>query len=114
MDISKLKAKKDGVWFAPDINGEPLGIEFLVVGRNTDEYIRRAKLLANKNAKKLDMVEEGLSLLCACVKDWKGIEDGGVSLECTLENKRKFFDDPQLFYIREMIEQFIADDSNFL
>jgi hypothetical protein len=120
MDLKKVAISQSGVWFKPDfVDGSPLDIEFLVVGRNSDAYARIAKKYSaqamrdkNKFADKID--EMTTDILCACVLDWKSLEMDGQTFACTPENKRTLFGNNEYKWLVSKIDEFIADDSNFL
>jgi len=55
---------------------------------------------------------EGLELLADLTVDWQGIELDGESLKCTRENCVKVYG--RFSWIREQVDEFIADRANFL
>lgn len=104
------------------VTGEPLytkegqPIVMRVLGADSREFRAAIAAAAERNANKkrmsLDAAEAGaIDLLSKLVTGWKGIEWEGKALEFTLENVRMFL--TKFPPIRQQIDQFIADRSNF-
>lgn len=70
--------------------------------------VKRKKL--NISAEQMDA--QALALTVAATADWENIELEGETLECTPENAKKLYKDYP--WIREQVEEFMADRANFL
>jgi len=124
MDLNKFTntdKANDGQWLElEDIEtSEPMDVHIKLAGSDSDAYkkeLRRQqdkaikKGIKNKTAEQFD--NEGISLLVACTLDWKNIEINGDVLECTPENARWIYKNAPM--IREQVDEFVGDRSNFL
>lgn len=116
MDIGQFKADasliESGVW----IKG-PEGSEFLIRSADSKAYRRAlAKLARNEQSAKLRKKPElQLQLTIQAMAqeiliDWRGIEDQGKPLPCTLENKVLLLGVTEL---RSLISEEAQDIANF-
>lgn len=120
MDLNSLTEAivDEGVWFTPSFpDGSKGDFDFLVIGRNSSEYRRIAlKNLVKLSSNRKGAVEEVVSsaeTFLVCVKNWRGLTEGGKEYPCTRENKESMYKNPKLRWLTEQIESFCLDDSNF-
>lgn len=59
-----------------------------------------------------ELEEDAMDILVACTKSWKNIVYEGQELECNAINIRMLYE--RLPWIREQVDEFINDRSNFL
>jgi hypothetical protein len=122
--LEKLKKLKDrseeGVWVELlDIEtGEPSGGFVLLIGAESAEFIKLKHRMENVQAKRRgrqtsEMEEaDGLDLLAACTKDWKGIENAGKPVPFSREAARELYKAyPSL---RAQVDRAIMDRAAFL
>lgn len=95
-------------------------IKIRLAGSDSARYRNKVKKLAEKERGKrsktinLDAAErQGAEILAACTLDWKGIQRGGVTVPFSYENAVELYSDPNLRWLREQVDEFIADRTNF-
>ena len=95
-------------------------IKIRLAGSDSARYRNKIKKIAEKDKGKrknnfnLDAAErQGAEILAACTLDWKGIQRGGVDIPFTYENAVELYADPNLRWLREQVDEFIADRTNF-
>lgn len=120
MDISAVKesVNEGGVWFTPTFpNGTKCDFDVLIVGRNTEEFRkalhRNVVRMSSSRKKEAQEAIGSADIFVACVRNWRGLTDGGKEYPCTKENKEAMYKDAKLLWLTEQIEQYALDDSNF-
>ena len=95
-------------------------IKIRLAGSDSAKYRNKIKKIAEKDKGKrknnfnLDAAErQGAEILAACTLDWEGIQRGGVDIPFTYENAVELYSDPNLRWLREQVDEFIADRTNF-
>lgn len=102
-------------------NGDPVTI--LLLGIDSDKYQKIESKVADERLKSsmsggrmklksAELTEGRIKLLTACTVGWDGITEGGEPLECSQQNVERVYTDYPL--IREQVNTFINDRSNFL
>jgi len=121
MELASLKEviKPDGLWFRPSYpDGKACDFEFLIIGRNSEEYRRvtHKNMLkyASNRKKAAEEAIESADMFVAVVKDWRGLTVDGIPYPCTRENKEAMYKDVSLKWLTEQIESAVLDDSLFL
>lgn len=100
---------------------EPVTIS--LVGVDSENYQAAARASQNRRLAKInprkvrqvtaeEMENDALEILVACTIAWEGIGWGKEDLKCTPENVRKVY--ANVPFIREQVDEFINDRSNFL
>lgn len=102
---------------------EELDITITLMGSDSDEYrnsIKKRFEQAQRQAKSkkstdmdLDEAEEkSRDLLAKMTLAWENVEEAGKKVTCTLENAKDLY--KKYPWIREQVEKFISDRSNFI
>jgi hypothetical protein len=124
MDLSQIKVSSDGEWlpiYMPD--SATIIAKFLMVGRDSNEC-REASRVATANVRKAkgnlkpEQIEvDNKLVVAACIKDWRGANEGdpivyaSEELACTKENKLMLFD--KLPFVYRQADSYIVEDENF-
>ena len=126
IDLSQFETDESGKWLevVHPVTGAPLTDEdgnttaILLVGKDSKEYrqaqrkITARRLKPNRKATPDLLENEVMEVWTACTKDWRGIEEDGVELECTPANVRKVY--AKYRFVAEQVEEFIEDRGNFI
>lgn len=97
------------------------GVTLRLVGQDTKQFRDKAKQIAKsvvgKGTKDVDldaMQDQNLELVACCIVGWSGLEDDdGAELEYTPERALELIRNPELSFIKEQVEEFVADRKNF-
>ena len=129
MDLASLAPVTDGVpvplrhpvtgeKLTHDKTGEPITIS--IVGMDSDQFRARHRAIINRrlNAGKKAKVTaeeietESIGTIAACVTGWAGVNLDGADLTFTIDNVKALL--ARLPFIREQLDEAIADRANFL
>ena len=118
----QLRSPVDDAVLRDEKTGEPVTVN--LVGSDSKEYMKITHQIQNRRlGKRLgrgsrvkttaeEIEADALELLVTSTKTWKHIILDGAELPCTPDNARKLY---QRFpWIREQVDEFIADRTNFL
>lgn len=109
------------------ITQEETDVKIRLLGSDSDEYRalskkrfeqmqRKAKMLKGKNkANEIDLdeaEEQAHDLLARMTVSWEGVEEDGQAVHCSVDNAKMIYG--KYPTIREQVEKFIADRSNFI
>lgn len=128
MDLSSIKYNpNEGTWMEVmhPVTSAPTGISIRLVGTDSADYRKVARALQNRRLEKVarqgkvkmtaeEHEENQLAMLCVCVKEWKGMEKDKKEYPCTPENVRALLSDPQFAWLREQIDEFVGERTNFI
>lgn len=102
-----------------DKDGNPFTV--LVHGQDSEPYKKHARKILNGRLKgknkdmNVEAVEkEATETLVSLTAGWSGMVMNGKPLAYSADAARGLYSDPQYPWLREQIETFIADRSNFL
>lgn len=103
-----------------DKDGNPAWIELYpkesAIGRRVERKIIDNRLKSkSKNVTTASIEESAVEMLCALTKGWYLVKGDGTpaEYECDEETKRKFYSDDSLRWIRDQVDAFVLDLSNF-
>lgn len=107
---------------APLTNVEGEQIKIKVVGPDSSQYRKRFHQSVNSrlvNSKfkvgtSEKMEEDATELLVACTVGWSGFRDKNEVFLYSPDNARVLYSKRPLAFIREQVDKFIADRTNFL
>ncbi|MDH7787650.1 hypothetical protein QBD01_003677 [Ochrobactrum sp. 19YEA23] len=99
---------------------EPITIT--LVGTDSDVFRKAQRTILDrrlnqKGKTKLsaaELEEEAVTTLISCTLGWSGIVLDGEELAFSAENVRKLYSRTDLPWIRDQVDEFIADRANFL
>jgi len=111
---------EEGQWMEVETpGGEGTDIHLKLAGSDSSYYqkqiqTQQRKMLKKKKFNKTpeEIENDNIELLAACTLDWQNVAYKEESLDCTKYNVRWLYKAFQL--IREQIDEFIGDRSNFL
>lgn len=102
--------------------GESLGVKIQVMSPDCNEYRKIALQQQNENIKFIRknrgkttaerMNEEAINLAVAITVGWNGLEENGQPIPFTSENVHRVY--TQFPFIREQVDEFVADRRNFI
>lgn len=115
----ELRHPVEGTLLKTD-KGEPITIT--LVGTDSDVFrkAQRAILdrrLNQKGKTKLSSAEieqEGITTLASCTVGWSGIKIDGKELPFSKDNVKALYGRADLPWIKDQVDEFIADRSNFM
>lgn len=127
MDLTRFVTQKnteEGIWFEPVIFGTETGVEFLVIGADSDtvrkhssETLREIQAMTKPQQERVNFVERNRDAVVIRVKDIRG-KDGnpiildGAPVENTSSGYRKIFEAcPE---IQDAVKAFSDKRANFL
>lgn len=118
MDIELLGASESVDFELKYPSGESTGVVFEVTGQYSSGYnLLAAKI--NKIITALDVPDEEkadrrvIETAIACVKGWKGIEEGKKPMAFNEDNCRKFLDEPSRHWIATQIYLRVIGEKGF-
>lgn len=99
-------------------NGQETGIVFDVVGEDSTEYRKGAKVVAqmfySDERPSADDHEKANNVLYAgCVVGWSGLEQDGKPMPYSPEKALELLSNPQLTYVRQQVEEFVQKRTEF-
>jgi len=99
----------------------PTGIFINLIGQDSKVFRDKAKVIASslvgKSSKDADydkLITQSIELAAACIVGWSGLEDEeGNEIPYSPAKALELVADPGLAYLKEQVEEFIADRKNF-
>ena len=119
LDTAKVAEEGAELRVAHPTTGEDLGITITMIGTDSKTFRDISKSRATASLKKktreidLDQNEsEAVELLAKCTKGWSGITENGKEVAFSYDNAVDIY--TKYIWLREQIDRFMADRSNFL
>ena len=119
LDTAKVAEEGAELRVAHPTTGEDLGITITLIGTDSKTFRDISKSRATASLKKktreidLDQNEsDAVDLLAKCTKGWSGITENGKEVVFSYENAVQIY--TKYLWLREQIDRFMADRSNFL
>ena len=119
LDTAKVAEEGAELRVAHPTTGEDLGITITLIGTDSKTFRDISKSRATASLKKktreidLDQNEQdSIELLARCTKGWSGITENGKDIPFNHENAVQLY--TKYLWLREQIDRFMADRSNFL
>ena len=119
LDTAKVAEEGAELRVAHPTTGEDLGITITLIGTDSKTFRDISKSRATASLKKktreidLDQNEsEAVDLLAKCTKGWTGISENGKEVVFSFDNAVQLY--TKYLWLREQIDRFMADRSNFL
>ena len=119
LDTSKVAEEGAELLVSHPTTGEDLGIKITLIGTDSKTFRDISKSRATASLKKksreidLDQNEsDAVELLAKCTKGWSGITENGKDIPFTHDNAVQLY--TKYLWLREQIDRFMADRSNFL
>ena len=119
LDTAKVAEEGAELRVAHPTTGEDLGITITLIGTDSKTFRDISKSRATASLKKktreidLDQNEsDAVELLAKCTKGWTGITENGKEVAFSYDNAVQLY--TKYLWLREQIDRFMADRSNFL
>lgn len=119
LDTAKVAEEGAELRVAHPTTGEDLGITITLIGTDSKTFRDISKSRATASLKKktreidLDQNEsDAVELLAKCTKGWSGINENGKEVAFSYDNAVQLY--TKYLWLREQIDRFMADRSNFL
>ena len=119
LDTAKVAEEGAELRVAHPTTGEDLGIVITLIGTDSKTFRDISKSRATASLKKktreidLDQNEsDAVELLAKCTKGWTGITENGKEVAFSYDNAVQLY--TKYLWLREQIDRFMADRSNFL
>ena len=119
LDTAKVAEEGAELRVAHPTTGEDLGIVITLIGTDSKTFRDISKSRATASLKKktreidLDQNEsDAVDLLAKCTKGWTGITENGKEVAFSYDNAVQLY--TKYLWLREQIDRFMADRSNFL
>ena len=119
LDTSKVAEEGAELLVAHPTTGEDLGIKIKLIGTDSKTFRDISKIRATMALKKktreidLDQDEQDfIELLARCTKGWSGMTENGKDIPFSHENAVELY--TKYLWMRDQIDRFIVDRSNFL
>ena len=119
LDTAKVAEEGAELRVAHPTTGEDLGITITLIGTDSKTFRDISKSRATASLKKktreidLDQNEsDAVELLAKCTKGWTGITENGKEVAFSFDNAVQLY--TKYLWLREQIDRFMADRSNFL
>ena len=119
LDTAKVAEEGADLRVAHPTTGEDLGITITLIGTDSKTFRDISKSRATASLKKktreidLDQNEsDAVDLLAKCTKGWSGITENGKEVAFSYDNAVQLY--TKYLWLREQIDRFMADRSNFL
>ena len=119
LDTAKVAEEGAELRVAHPTTGEDLGITITLIGTDSKTFRDISKSRATASLKKktreidLDQNEsDAVDLLAKCTKGWAGITENGKEVAFSYDNAVQLY--TKYLWLREQIDRFMADRSNFL
>lgn len=105
---------------------EDLDIVINVLGKDSDEFVKTSRAQLKKRMAKIskggfrstsaipveEIESDGLQLLAACTKSWRGVVIDGKEVPCSPDNAVMVYE--RFPWIKEQIDAAIGDRANFI
>lgn len=119
LDTSKVAEEGAVLRVKHPVTGEHIGFEITLIGTDSKTFRDISKSRATASLKKksreidLDQNEsDSVELLAKCTKGWTGASESGKEIPFDFDNAVYFY--KKYLWLREQVDQFMADRSNFL
>ena len=119
LDTAKVAEEGAELRVAHPTTGEDLGITITLIGTDSKTFRDISKSRATASLKKktreidLDQNEsDAVDLLAKCTKGWSGVTENGKEVAFSFDNAVQLY--TKYLWLREQIDRFMADRSNFL
>ena len=119
LDTAKVAEEGAELRVAHPTTGEDLGITITLIGTDSKTFRDiskiRATMALKKKTREIDLdqnEQDSIELLARCTKGWSGITENGKDIPFSYENAVKIY--TKYLWLREQIDRFMADRSNFL
>ena len=130
MDLTKLAVDTDGtaLELRHPVTGEVLydddgkAITITLLGMDSEPFKRAQRAIINKRLQQgqkakvtaEDLEKEAVDTLVGCTVDWSGIVLDGKPVPFSKDAARALYTRSDLPFIREQVDSFIAERSNFM
>jgi hypothetical protein len=125
--VRTVKADEGAVMQVVDSKTEEVipGVTITLLGQDSKVYrkiqLARSQAILNRAAKgkkgvDLDaekMADDTIDDLVKLTVTWTGFEEDGKPLDATPENFARIYGDPGLSWLKEQVQEFVADRTNF-
>ena len=119
LDTAKVAEEGAELLVSHPTTGEDLGIKITLIGTDSKTFRDiskiRATMALKKKTREIDLdqnEQDSIELLARCTKGWSGITENGKDIPIGHENAVELYTKNQ--WLREQIDRFMADRSNFL
>ena len=119
LDTAKVAEEGAELRVAHPTTGEDLGIVITLIGTDSKTFRDiskiRATMALKKKTREIDLnqnEQDSIELLARCTKGWSGITENGKDIPFSHENAVELY--TKYLWLREQIDRFMADRSNFL
>ena len=119
LDTAKVAEEGAELRVAHPTTGEDLGISITLIGTDSKTFRDiskiRATMALKKKTREIDLdqnEQDSIELLARCTKGWSGITENGKDIPFNHENAVQLY--TKYLWLREQIDRFMADRSNFL
>ena len=119
LDTAKVAEEGAELRVAHPTTGEDLGIVITLIGTDSKTFRDiskiRATMALKKKTREIDLdqnEQDSIELLARCTKGWSGITENGKDIPFNHENAVQLY--TKYLWLREQIDRFMADRSNFL
>ena len=119
LDTAKVAEEGAELRVAHPTTGEDLGIKITLIGTDSKTFRDiskiRATMALKKKTREIDLdqnEQDSIELLARCTKGWSGITENGKDIPFSHENAVELY--TKYLWLREQIDRFMADRSNFL
>lgn len=116
LDVKSAAQKGADLVLKHPATGERLDAVLRVIGRDSPSVAAAMLDIERRKAsgEVFDKEAEGIELLLAVIKGWRGVEFDGEALEYTPDNARKLLTDPRTSWIGEQVAPFSLSRRNFV
>ena len=119
LDTAKVAEEGAELLVSHPTTGEDLGIKITLIGTDSKTFRDiskiRATMALKKKSREIDLdqnEQDSIELLARCTKGWSGITENGKDIPFSHENAVELY--TKYLWLREQIDRFMADRSNFL
>ena len=119
LDTAKVAEEGAELRVAHPTTGEDLGITITLIGTDSKTFRDiskiRATMALKKKTREIDLdqnEQDSIELLARCTKGWSGITENGKEVAFNHENAVDIY--TKYLWLREQIDRFMVDRSNFL
>ena len=119
LDTSKVAEEGAELLVSHPTTGEDLDIKIVLIGTDSKTFRDiskiRATMALKKKTREIDLdqnEQDSIELLAKCTKGWSGITENGKEVAFSYDNAVQIY--TKYLWLREQIDRFMADRSNFL